>query len=303
MTIDLPPGKFGVVYAEAHYDTMTLADIAAALGEARQEGNSWRCRCPVCGKNNLTLSNRQRRLLVKCWTGCNAYGELNKRGFIGKVARETPEEAAARCAFEIAERKRRIAIARYLWSDSHPATDSLVEVYLWSRLLIDPIPPVIRMLGLQHHKESGSQYPAMIARVDHAQTGFSAVLLTYINPLDPSVRVTVDPRKRAIGSVKGAAVRLAEAGPTLAIAEGIETAASVQRLYQIPVWAALSASGIESVVVPPMVQELIIAADNDPRGLEAAHRAAWRWHACGKTVRLIHPPTAKRDFNDVLRGI
>jgi hypothetical protein len=286
---------------------VNAAAVAAALGEARQEGNGWRCQCPICGKKNLILTYRQRRLLVKCWSGCNAYVELKKRGFIGKIERETPDETATRRVIAAAERERRIANAQYLWNESYsPANDPagiLTETYWCSRGLALPLPSSIRQHGLMKHRESDSRWPAMIAAVEHVDVGQTAVHLTYLNPLDPTSRVTIEPRKRALGPVKGAAVRLAAAGPVLAIAEGIETAASVQQLYQIPVWAALSASGIENVIIPPVVRELIIAADNDPRGLKAAHAAARRWYAFGKTVRLIYPPAAKRDFNDVLRGV
>jgi hypothetical protein len=281
----------------------SVAAIAHALGDAQQEGQGWRCRCPVCGKHNLTMINRQRQLLVKCWSGCNAYQELKRRGFVGKIVRETSEEAAARHAVEAFERQRRIANARYLWSESYPSSGTLAETYWRARGLSPPLPPAIRLHGLMKHRESDSRWPAMIAAVEHATLGHTAVHLTYLNPLDATSRVTIEPRKRAIGPVKGAAVRLAAAGPVLAIAEGIETAASVQQIYQVPVWAALSASGIENVVIPPVVRELIIAVDNDPRGLKAAHCAARHWYALGKTVRLIYPPTAKRDFNDVLMGI
>ena len=69
----------------------------------------------------------------------------------------------------------------------------------------------------------------------------------------------------------------------------------------IPSWAALSAVGLERLVLPELVAEVVIAADNDPRGVQAANVAAARWQAEGRMVRIALPP-AGQDFNDVLRA-
>src|SRR5438309_11321669 len=87
----------GLAYARAARDwpaedlggrPVTAAAIAAALGDARSEGRSWRCRCPVHHGTSLSLTNgRGGRLLVKCWHGCHATAiltELEKRGLLTK---------------------------------------------------------------------------------------------------------------------------------------------------------------------------------------------------------------------------
>ena len=82
-----------------------------------------------------------------------------------------------------------------------------------------------RFMGRQWHRESGGYWPAMICRVDHVGDGHVAVHQTYLNPLDPAVKVALDPRKRCVGPIKGAAVQLAPAAATMAIAEGVENRA------------------------------------------------------------------------------
>jgi phage/plasmid primase-like uncharacterized protein len=104
-----------------------------------------------------------------------------------------------------------------------------------------------------------------------------------------------------IGRCKGAAVRLAPAGPILALAEGIETALSYMQVRGLPTWAALSAGGFRSLILPEEVREIIIAADSDPVGLIAARAAARLWLAEGRQVSIARPPLGV-DFNDLVRA-
>jgi hypothetical protein len=50
---------------------MNAAAIAAALGDARREGCTWRCRCPLHGGRSLLLRDGAAGcVLVTCWDGC-----------------------------------------------------------------------------------------------------------------------------------------------------------------------------------------------------------------------------------------
>ena len=51
-----------------------------------------------------------------------------------------------------------------------------------------------------------------------------------------------------------------------------------------------------------MAEVVIIAADHDDAGLEAAEATAARLEADGRAVSVIHPRQPGADFNDVLRG-
>jgi hypothetical protein len=288
---------------------MNAASIAARLGNDRQEGAYWRCRCPVHGGTSLTLGNGPKgRLFIKCWYGCRrnaVVAALVQRGLItkdmAKVMPETPAQKAQREATEAVAREYRIRCARDLWRQSHPAPGTMVETYLWSRLLTIRVPPVIRKLGKTRHRESDGGWPAMIARVDHVEHGLVAVHLTYLNPLDPAVRVSLDPRKRCIGPIKGGAVQLAPAAPQMAVAEGIENALAVMIGWDMPCWAALSANGIAELVLPDIAEDIVIAADPDASGMIGARRAGRRWQAEGRSVRIATPGRGVDfDFNDLL---
>jgi phage/plasmid primase-like uncharacterized protein len=130
----------------------------------------------------------------------------------------------------------------------------------------------------------------------------AAIHRTYLSP-DGLSKAAVEPTRMALGPLRGGCIRLADALPTLVIAEGVETALSVQQATGIPAWAAISASNMSNVVLPPLplAVEIIIAADRDRAGIKAAYQSADLWRSQGRQVRVALPRSAN-DFNDQLRG-
>jgi hypothetical protein len=60
----------------------------------------------------------------------------------------------------------------------------------------------------------------------------------------------------------------------------------------LPVWAALSASGMENLLIPDYVQLVVIAADNDAhgKGQASARKLATRLMYRGRRVKILVPP-------------
>lgn len=145
----------------------------------------------------------------------------------------------------------------------------------------------------------------MVALIEHVERGLLAVHCTYLRP-DGSGKATVEKPKAIFGSANGRAVRFGvpHEGKWLAVAEGIETALSVAVACSMPAWAALSASGIKNLILPPEATDVVICADHDTNrtGEGAAHNAAQRWLTEGRRVRIAIPPAQDTDFNDVLRN-
>jgi hypothetical protein len=114
-------------------------------------------------------------------------------------------------------------------------------------------------------------------------------------------KAPVSKPKMRLGSCPGGAVRLGPVGKELVVGEGIESALAVQTATGLPSWAALSASGIEGILLPdlPLASEIILAADHDDAGLRAANAAAEKWARQGRTVRIAVPPEPGTDFNDM----
>ena len=88
----------------------------------------------------------------------------------------------------------------------------------------------------------------------------------------------------------------------LGIAEGIETAMSAAMIFHIPVWSALSASGIAAFKSAPNVTTLIIFADNDENGAgqQAAETARARLAPSHHSVEVRTPERVGWDWNDVI---
>ena len=97
-------------------------------------------------------------------------------------------------------------------------------------------------------------------------------------------------------------MRLQTCSDTLAIAEGIESAAAAGKLLSMPAWAAVSAGNLaKSLILPTEIRSIVICADHDAPGLAAAEDAARRWQGEGRAVRILRAVEPGRDANDVIR--
>jgi hypothetical protein len=124
---------------------------------------------------------------------------------------------------------------------------------------------------------------------------------TYLDP-SGSGKAPVENPKMMLGECRGGAVKFGTYNGQVIVAEGIETALSVFQALQIPTWAALSCSGIQSLALPPEIKNVSIMADGDEPGEKAAMLAATRWQREGRKVRICRAPSGF-DFNDLLNGL
>lgn len=145
---------------------------------------------------------------------------------------------------------------------------------------------------------AGGRHPALLAMVQDVEGQPVGIHRTYVTPDGARAR-HLSPGKASLGPIGGGAVRLHAAGPELVVGEGIESSASAGLMLDLPAWAALSTSGLHTLMLPDDVRNVVIAADPDPPGEAAAQAAAARWTAEGRTVRIARPAGAG-DFNDVL---
>lgn len=288
---------------------MTAADIATALG-GRRNGAGWTARCPAHHDRtpSLAITDRDGRVLVHCHGGCSqnaVIAALGERGLWDKAARGRSEGAPDRREYKRhgdGERERMAAAGR-LWSAARPATGTVVENYLRLRGITMQVPTTIRFLAAAWHTQAKAHFPAMIGAVQDSSGGLVGVHRTFL--ANDGQKAPVSPTKMMLGRCAGASLRLAPASSVLAITEGVETALSVLQATSTPTWAALSAPGIISLILPPLpfARDVTLFADYDPAGIAAVERAAQRLFDEGRKVRIALPPRAGIDFNDVLRGV
>ncbi|MFZ0679160.1 MAG: toprim domain-containing protein [Candidatus Binatus sp.] len=139
----------------------------------------------------------------------------------------------------------------------------------------------------------------MVAAVSDLNRNVVAIHRTFLDLRGNKTKL--DPAKAALGRVTGGAVHLAAVGERLVLAEGIETALSVQQATGFPTWAALGTSNLAKLQVPDCVRELTICADGDGPGERAAQTAAQRLLRGDRVVRIARAP-AGTDFNDLLQA-
>jgi putative DNA primase/helicase len=285
---------------------MSARDVAAALGDARQEGHGWRCRCPLHGGRSLVLRDGDDgRLLVTCWGGCDRLEvlvELGRLGFLDPIHHGAVQSTLDPKRDDDA---RRIARACKTWHAALPALPSPILRYLASRRITLPPPPTLRWAPRCWHGAANRELPAMIGLVEHVERGIVGIHRTYLRS-DGSAKADIpkDWQKRALGPIGGGAVRLGmpQVGMWFAVGEGIETILSVMTACAVPGWAALSAGGLRALILPSEATHVIVCVDNDLNGIgqRAADDAAERWLVEGRRVRLALPPDAGTDFNDLL---
>jgi hypothetical protein len=192
-------------------------------------------------------------------------------------------------------------MALRIWQESVRAEGTIVEIYLRSRGICGEIPPTLRFHPSLFHT-SKTYHPAMVGAIAvWPSKTVAGVHRTYLtaNGMD---KATLLPNKMMLGSTKGGAVRLSPIGPKLILAEGIETALSCFISTNIPTWSCLSASGMVDIAIPPLeiTSEIIICADGDSPGKNAADKLAKRLDGAGYIVRIAPSPQGQ-DFNDILR--
>ena len=108
--------------------------------------------------------------------------------------------------------------------------------------------------------------------------------------------------RRALGELCGNAVRFGAVEDVLAAGEGIETMLSLKSVLPcMPVAAALSASHLAALLLPPTLCRLYVAADNDAAGRRAAARLMRRARETEIESHLLVP--RGDDWNTDLRTL
>lgn len=283
---------------------MTLETITRALG-ARKTGHYWMARCPAHDDRDPSLSisqDRSGKILVCCHAGCeqrDVIDALRSRGLWGgKVDGCAPSQCHHAADRPPPDDGKRTRAALRIWKASVPAGGALAETYLRSRGITIPPPPTLRFNSRLKHP-TGGIWPAMVSLVTGGADSVPLAVHRTFLARDGKGKANLQPAKMMLGPCRGGVVRLAHADDSVMVGEGIETVLAAMQATGRPGWAALSTSGLKGLDLPPGAREVIILADGDEPGVEAAFAARRRWQREGHTVRIARAPWG-RDFADLL---
>jgi DNA primase len=297
-----------------------IVDVVGRYADLKKRSGAYWANCPLHTDGSPSFKVNPARQSFICF-GCGAKGDVfdfvmaadnvdlpgaierilaivggGKADPVALAVQAARRAAAARQ--EAQEAARRTAQARRIWNEAEYLTGRsapLAAAYLTERRGL----PTWCSYHLRWHPR---------CPWEHGVTGCIVVAcrdaqgeLRAIWRIKPVMEGKVE--RMGLGPVGGClAAVLDDAGlDEIAIAEGVEDALAAQWLVNLPTWAALSAGNMARAVVPERFRSVLIVADADAIGTEAAVTLARRLRAEGREARVLAPATAK-DANDVLRG-
>jgi hypothetical protein len=249
--------------------------------------------------------------------GCFRFG-VSKTWF--SRGRETLERAQrlalARQVMVAAEERR--AGERARWAENAKRIDALwatcrplqpgdpAALYLARRGLgIElQLPVCLRFHPSLPYWEAGGllgNFPAMVATLVAPDGRTVALHRTYLTEGGCKADVPMAKKlTRAAGSLAGAYIPLrAPRAGAIGVAEGIETALAGEQASGVPTVAAYCAGNLASFHWPAGVRSLLILADADDAGRQAAAKLRQRAAAAGLRVRVLAPECDGDDWCDV----
>jgi putative DNA primase/helicase len=284
--------------------------LAAKLSGARRSGNGWMACCPCHPDRTPSLSIRDgdSAVITTCFSKGCSYAEV-MRAISG-------EYVPNQCSYQSRQPKTDTSEkARQIWSQCQSVQrgDPVWKYLNETRgLPVDVIPTSIRYHPqLEYWESSGADdwvlvgtFPAMVSVFTNIAGDVVGIHRTYLTDLGGKAFDKDSGRdcRKTLGSIHGAAIRFFPEAPVIGVAEGIETALAAHRLFDIPTWATYSTSGMQNVVIPPSVSEVIIFADKDRNraGEIAAEKLAARLVAEGRKAKILAPETVGSDWADIL---
>lgn len=253
------------------------------------------------------LETEDGRVLIHCFSPRDDWrqvqAELADLGLLDESAHDhaPTSEPMVRVQNELRDEDRRARVLR-LWEESLPVAGTIGERYLRARAIEGelPGPDVLRFHPRMTSLEDRERRPALVAGLVNQEGVLEGIQVTLLTPHGAAKAALTTPR-RTIGRLMGHYVRIDAPGDVLVVAEGLETALSARRALGAGAWAFLSAENLALFEPPPVIDKLIIAADHDEAGLQAAARLKARV-AASIACEIVLPPGNQPDWNDWARA-
>jgi len=270
--------------------TQETIDIVAAL-KGRWHGSYAMCVCPAHADRTPSLSVRQgeRGILVHCFAGCRSEDVLREIGRPKPILNSPPPSYRPEGT---APNVRRI------WDQGTEIRGTLGEVYLRSRRLPVDLPDLRFHARCPFGRKPRTTFrPAILVAV---RTGHKMTAIQRIRLTDDG---TWHDGKFMLGKPGQGAWAPQFEGNVLAIAEGMEDAASYTLIRKIPCWAALGTERLALINLPDHVGTLYIATDNDGPGRCAAMAAVGSHNMPERQIIRDSPPSHYHDWAEARSNI
>lgn len=273
-----------------------------ATSERRGDTSGW---CKLFDDRRGGVFGCYRLALAESWTAADRHTMTHEqRAELARQVLAATAERREQQRRQWADNAQRIA---QVWAECVPLVPGdPVTLYLKRRGLggVWPLPDVLRLhraLPYWHGADKVGTFPAMVAPLVAPDGRTVALHRTYLTRDGQKADVsTVKKLTGAAGPLAGACIPLHNpARGCIAIAEGIETALAAWRASAVPTVAAYCAGNLAAWRWPAGVQRLVIFADADKAGREAADTLRARAIAAGLRADIMAPSTEGADWCDV----
>lgn len=294
-----------------------LSEVVGRAVRLKRAGRELKGRCPFHDDRSPSFYVDDGKGVFLCF-GCGAKGDvldfvmLSERVALPEAARLLGEDewtarpAKAAKADDLATK---IENGRRVWRQARPIAGTLAETYLRHRSITAALPGNLRFAFLPYPEHHGL-FPALVAAVQDVHGKVCGVQRIYLAAdgngkaglIPPGDKKPKD--KLSLGMVKGGAIRLGPVASEVVLTEGLEDGLTLaQSLPGKSVWVVCGTEMLPGVEMPDGVRAVTIGRDNDAAGDIATAKAAEAYSEQGRTVRVMRPSPAFKDFNDELRGI
>lgn len=287
--------------------------ILGSLGIADEYLRNKHGPCPVCGgKDRYRFDDKNGHgtfICNQCGSG-DGYKLLQLfHGWTFKESLDRVREVVGDAPIQKSanDSGNKMASVRKVWNESLKVErGDPVWAYLNRRLGLEIVPSCLRhhpALTYAHEDGSFSYHPALVAAVTYPDGTGAAVHRIYLNKSGEKADVPSVKKLLSGGDMHTASVKLSRPTECIGIAEGIETALAASRLFDLPVWACVSSSLMESWAPPETVKRVCVFGDNDAKfgGQKSAYAIAHKLACKGFDVDVRIPDVTGEDWADEIR--